>query len=239
VPSYPIFNSSILVDYFRNHRIGLFKRKPDATQNVDYAVFEHVINQLPRQTAEELRRRRERTLVLYARPEAHAARNLYEIAELSLRELCRSGRLDERWNILGMGCLTELPPIELGRGRSLTFLRKLPEAEYVESMGRLDIGLSLMYAPHPSAVPFEFATTGALVVTNTFENRSAQFLRNISANIIPCEPSIAGVTDALHHALDRVEDFDSRIAHAYRPALSWDRCFSDDFLCSSVGRLLQ
>ena len=39
-----------------------------------------------------------------------------------------------------------------------------------------DVGLALMYTPHPSLVPIEMASAGMLTVTNTFENKTAEAL---------------------------------------------------------------
>ncbi len=36
-----------------------------------------------------------------------------------------------------------------------------------------DVGLALMYTPHPSLVPLEMASAGMIVVTNSFENKTA------------------------------------------------------------------
>ena len=238
VPSFSIFNSEALKEYFRVHSLGVFKRSPHAKAFKDYVVFEQPINLLPFQSQQALAQRSERILALYARPEGHAARNLYEIAELALRELCSTGRLDDRWSIIGLGCLSQLPAVKLGGGHVLEFFPKMAEDEYVARMTALDIGISLMYSPHPSLVPFEFATTGALVVTNTFQNRPAEFFRARSANIIPCEPTVTGVRIAIEKALLRIDDFDTRVRNAYRPQSTWESTFSSEFVRSNIGPLL-
>ena len=50
-----------------------------------------------------------------------------------------------------------------------------------------------MYTPHPSLVPIEMASAGMLTVTNTFENKTAEALAAISANLIAAEPTIEAV----------------------------------------------
>ncbi len=239
LPSYPVFNSAVLKRYFVEQRVGLFKAAPEAEAGPDFAVFEHVVNRLPTQSALQMRARDTRTLALYARPEGHAGRNLYELAELALKQLCGQGLFDNRWRFVGLGCLAPLPPVELGGGHVLEFMQKMGEETYAGFMRGLDIGVSLMYAPHPSVVPFEFATTGALVVTNTFCNRPPDWLTDVSQNIVPCEPTLPGVIAALEQALARVEDFDSRAEHALLPAnADWPQVFDAAFLEGSVGRLL-
>lgn len=238
VPSYPIFNSTLLKNYFEARRLGIFGKNCDARLGRDYAVFEHVINVLPLQTVEDFAERTDRRVVLYARPEGHAARNLYEIAELALRKLCGSKRFGPEWSFLGIGSLTDIPPVDLGGGHELTFVKKLPVQDYVNLMCSFDIGISLMYAPHPSVVPFEFVTTGALVVTNTYENRTESYFASISPNFVVCEPTIDGVVSAIETALARVDD-PVRFKNAYAaPCRSWHETFDDKFLDNSVGRLL-
>lgn len=239
LPSYPIFNSSALCSYFKQNRLGLFATNPSAELLRDYAVFEHVFTSAPRPRLKDLKSRRQRTMLVYARPERHAMRNLYEIVEIALRRLCQAGKFSDRWRFIGVGCLTDLKPRQLGGGHRLEFVRKLPEADYTELLRSADLGISLMYAPHPGLVHFEFATSGAMVVTNAFDNRSPEWLRSISPNIVPCEPSIDGLMAAVLDALARVDDFQSRVNGALRPpAKAWSQTFDQAFLDSTVANLL-
>lgn len=73
--------------------------------------------------------------------------------------------------------MTEMT-IPLGNGHNLNLRAKITETEYVDFMRKVDIGLSLMYAPHPGLGAFEMASVGARVVT--FENRSETYLRGVS-----------------------------------------------------------
>lgn len=235
LPHVAIFNSALLEQYFRANRLGVFRA--EATDDgLTHATFEHRITALSRQTVAALRERSTRHLVLYARPEAHAARNLFEVAVLALKRLCQSGTFAPHWRFEGVGALSELPPVPLGGGHELRLRQKMSEAEYVATMNHMDIGISLMFAPHPSVVPFEFATTGALVVTNTFQNRTAEQLRAICANIVPCDAGVAAVAAAITAALARVEDAAARVAQALRPdPATWSATFSAEFLRPIFG----
>lgn len=231
IPSFPIFNTACLRDYFASNRYGLFKSYPEAIEGVDYLCFEHVFNILPLQDRKAMESKTTRLCTVYARPEGHAARNLYEIALLALRKLCAEGTFDSRWSFVGLGALAERDPVPLDRKHHLDFIQKMPEAEYVDFASSIDLGISLMYAPHPSVVPFEFATTGAIVVTNTFENRSPDFFAEISGNIVPCAPDLDGVMRAIRTAVCRVEEFDRRYEMALRPSKrSWKDVFGADFV---------
>lgn len=239
LPSYPLFNSALLRDHFAAERLGVFKAGARPRAGEDYAVFEHVINRLPGQSAADMRLRPSRTCAVYARPEGHAARNLYELVELALKNMCARGRFDARWSFTGLGCLAPTPAVELGGGRRLEFTPKLAEEDYARLVRSLDIGISLMYAPHPSVIPFEFATTGALVVTNTYSNRPAAWFEGVSRNFVPCAPNLPGVVGALEAALARVEDHESRAIHALvPPETDWPEVFTAAFLDDTLGRLL-
>jgi hypothetical protein len=240
IPHYPIINSRFLLAYLERHAIGVFGQPRPAQPRRDYAVFEHKVNILPAQTAGAMAARSRRVLAVYARPEAHAGRNLFEMALIALQELCARGVFGPQWSFIGVGALSNLPPVPLGGGHELVLKQKLPEDEYRRMMGAMDIGISLMYAPHPSVMPFEFATTGALVVTNTYENRSAAQLRAISGNILPCELTIDSLCAAIEAALARVPDTAARALNAYRPdAESWDQIFAPPFIAGVIDAVAE
>jgi hypothetical protein len=231
VPHVPIINSRFLERYFREHRIGPFGAAKPPVRWDDYATFEHRINRLPHESASSMAARARRLLVLYARPERHANRNLFELGVLALQNLARAGAFGPHWSFVGIGAMSELEPIELGNGHRLVLAQRTSEEEYVRLMSALDIGISLMYAPHPGVVSFELATTGALVVTNTYENRSREDLIDICGNIVPCEPTLADLERAIREAIDRVPAFELRARDAYEPSdAPWDEIFSDDFV---------
>jgi len=231
----PIINSQFLCAYARANQIGAFDSK--SHRNHSHFCFEHKINALPAQSAQAMSTRRRRVLAAYARPEAHASRNLFEMVVISLQRLCAAGTFGPEWSFIGLGALSDLPDIYLGNGHSLKLMQKMDEQTYVEFMQTLDIGISMMDAPHPSVIPFEFATTGALVITNTYENRSAADLTAMSTNFIPCAPSLEGMESALAEALARVTDFEDRADNVYAPATaSWSKVFSPSVIRTIFGR---
>ncbi len=227
IPHYPVINSRFLLAYLERHGIGIFRHAMPPQPGRDYLVFEHKVNRLPAQSEAAMAARQDRVLAVYARPEAHAGRNLFEMVLIALQDLCAQGLFGPEWSFVGVGALSRIPPVPLGGGHELVLKQKLPEDQYRRMMGSMDIGISLMYAPHPSVVPFEFATTGALVVTNVYENRSAAQLTGICGNIVPCELTIEGLCAAIREAHARTGDAASRAANAYRPeTASWDQIFA-------------
>ena len=94
-----------------------------------------------------------------------------------------------------------------------------------------DIGISLMYAPHPSILPFEMASAGLIVVTNHYEERDSAVLEAISSNLIAVEPSPDGIEEGLARALERVAGFEERISGAsFEWSRDWQQSFDSRFL---------
>ena len=130
--------------------------------------------------------------------------------------------------------------IPLGCGHELNLHAKMTEAEYAAFMHKVDVGLSLMDAPHPGLLALEMASVGARVVTNTFDNRSETYLRGLSENIIPCEPTISGIKQALIEAIESLRDFSGRVSgmRVNRSPGSWSEVFNDDFFRREIGSFL-
>ncbi len=99
---------------------------------------------------------------------------------------------DDSWRFVGLGSLRPDHVLPLGPPAPPGDGAKMPLDAYEQFMSSIDIGVSLMLAPHPSVVPFEFAATGAVVVTNTYENRSKRDLQAICRNITPVPPQPRG-----------------------------------------------
>ena len=241
LPHYPIFNSTELKDYFHHHRLGIFSGDRLPSPRHDFAVFNHPLTKLSSPSLAELKSRSSKTLIFYARPEPHAKRNLFPLALIALEEMAQQGSFVGPWEFHGVGALTETT-IPLGRGHQLQLHAKMTEAEYIAFMHQIDIGLSLMYAPHPGLIAFEMASVGARVVTNAFDNRSETYLRGLSENIVPCEPTISGIKKALTEAIESSDDFSGRVRgmriNRSQGAKSWSEVFNDDFFHCEMGGFL-
>jgi hypothetical protein len=106
--------------------------------------------------------------------------------------------------------------------------------EYRTLLRQHSIGLSLMDTPHPSLVPLEMASAGMLVVTSTFENKTADSLRSISENLIPVEPTADAITAGLAEAVAAAGDTERRIRGA---RLDWSRSWQESFDDRLVDRI--
>jgi hypothetical protein len=223
-PHRAVFSTELLREWFREGRLGVYA-EGRAAGDRDSLSFQNAITNAGPVMPRELRRT-PRRLLFYARPEEHAARNMFEFGVLALREAAERGCFAGRWELSGIGTVGRRTPMDLGRGLSLRFVPRLSQEEYRRVLRDHDLGLSLMYTPHPSLVPIEMASAGMLVVSNTFANKTAAALGAISPNFVAVEPALEGVVSGLLHAASLIEDVERRAAgSAVAWSTDWDRSF--------------
>ncbi len=213
--------------------------KGRSTGDRDSASFRNAITPVGPVGPEDVKRGPPRRLLFYARPEEHAQRNLFEIGAAALDAAVSGGHL-QGWELAGIGGV-EGGASDLALPRSGASVRLIPrsaQADYARLLRSFDVGLALMYTPHPSLVPIEMCAAGMSTVTNTFENKDAAALGRISPNLIAAEPSVDGVAEALAEAETRSSRLDERAAgsHIDWPT-SWDEALSPGLL-QEVERLL-
>ncbi len=223
-PHAALFSTALLRDWFRLRGIGVF------ATGAPSAAFENAITVVPPPSAQDLAARRSRRLLFYARPEPHASRNLYELGVLALHQALGRGAF-AGWALHGVGTLSTGQSLELGRGMRLDLLPRSAQASYADVLRDHDVGLALMYTPHPSLVPIEMASAGMLTVTSTFENKTADALATISTNLLAAEPTVEAIADALVEASAAAGDHERRAAGAdVAWSRDWDRSFGDALL---------
>lgn len=226
LPHKVIFNTDLLADYFRSKQLGVFSRHQGEELENRYVAFQHALTPTTPPSIEQLAKRETKRLLFYGRPEGHARRNIFEIGILGLKAAIANGAFDSDWEFHGVGTLGPDYEVDLGHGRVMKLSGTLPQSDYGKALGEFDIGLSLMLAPHPSILPFEMASAGQVVVTNTYESRTAEVLRAISSNIEPCEADPFSVAEALETAVARVGDSEARIKGT---SFDWVRDWEDSF----------
>jgi glycosyltransferase involved in cell wall biosynthesis len=235
-PHHAVFSTELLRDYFRRHRIGVFAAGARPGDRASLA-FQNAITDVVAPTQPELAQRATRKLLFYARPEEHAARNMFELGVLALSGALEQGILDG-WELWGIGTVGERGTVALGGGASLPLLPRAAQAEYARVLRDHDVGLALMYTPHPSLVPIEMAAGGLVTVTNTFENKTAAAMTAISENLIAVAPTIEGVTDGLRAAVTAADDHPRRVRGS---AVDWSRDWRasfDDRVLGEIGAAL-
>jgi hypothetical protein len=157
---------------------------------------------------------------------------------LALARAVQDGCFRDGWELRGIGSVRTRRRLALGDGLSLEMLPRRSQDEYAAVLGEHDVGLALMYTPHPSLVPLEMASAGMLTVTNSFENKTAAELERISSNLIVAEPTIESVAAALAAAAAGAGDYERRAAGAdVRWPRSWEESFDERVLAFVDGAL--
>ncbi|MHC0052258.1 rhamnosyltransferase WsaF family glycosyltransferase [Actibacterium sp. D379-3] len=181
----PIFNSAPLRRYF-------------ADQGFDFAtpaamVFRPSID-IARYAGLPDRRTARKRIALYGRPEV--ARNMFPQAIGALGHFLQAENLTrDDVSLVSVGL--KHGDLRMPGELRLESLGKLPWSDYPDFLSTVDLGLSLMYSPHPSHLPLEMAAAGAKVVTNHFGPKD---LSCLSPAIHSCAPTVPALTETLRRA---------------------------------------
>jgi hypothetical protein len=230
LPHVALFNTEILRIFFENRKIGVFSRKGSNK----FLSYQHALaDNSP--DIDVISKKSCQTLLFYARPEKHAGRNLFEIGVLALKAAVRQKIFDRTWKIVGLGALGNDLDVDLGDDCTLLVRSRIPQADYERLLKEVDVGLSLMWAPHPSILPFELAKAGAICVTNEYENRPKSLLESFGFNIVAAEPTISGIVDGLREAVSRTKNIPKRIdGSKFDWPVDWDVVFTREFIEQSM-----
>ena len=99
---------------------------------------------------------------------------MFELGALALSRALEEGVLRGGWELYGIGTVGAGRTMQLGGGAALELVPRRDQAGYAELLREHDVGLALMYTPHPSLVPIEMAAAGMLTVTNTLRDQDAR-----------------------------------------------------------------
>ncbi|AOZ68097.1 glycosyl transferase family 1 [Rhodobacter xanthinilyticus] len=186
LPFEPIYNTSLLRDFMAEKGYRLGTQAP--------LCFHPAIEIARYATGARPPRRGPRRLALYGRPEV--PRNMYAMAIEVLARFIEAENLGpEDIELISVGL--RHAPVSLPNGLTLASHGKLPWEEYPGFLRGLDLGLSLMYSPHPSHPPIEMAASGVRVVTNSFGPKD---LSTLSPAIVSATPDADELTAALRRA---------------------------------------
>ena len=112
LPHAALFSTELLRDYFRRHRLGVFARgEGDAAARS--RTRSRRSRRPPRRSSPAARPRR---LLFYARPEPHAARNMFELGVLALGRAAERGAFADGWELHGIGTVDGGRRLDLGGG---------------------------------------------------------------------------------------------------------------------------
>jgi hypothetical protein len=225
-PHLAVFSTEFLRDYFRQNRLGVFAESIEAGERDSFA-FQNAITPVGTIDVRDIAGRAPRKLLFYARPEAHAVRNMFEMGVLALMRAVQDGCFANGWELYGIGTVETSGMVALGNGLSMHFLPRQKQEAYGAILRAHDLGLSLMCTPHPSLVPLEMASAGMLTVTNTYANKTAPQLQGISSNLIAVPATVDGIVQGLKQALLSIENYQARVDGArVKWATSWEEAFN-------------
>jgi glycosyltransferase involved in cell wall biosynthesis len=234
---FALFSSELLRGYFRDQAIGVYAGGRDAGDELSMS-FENAITPVAPPALTEIADRQPRRLLFYARPEQHAARNMFELGVLALARAAGEGAFADGWELHGIGTTARARTISLGAGVALELIPRSDQSTYANTLRAHDVGLALMYTPHPSLVPIEMASAGMLTVTNSFENKTPAAMAAISSNLITAEPNVAAVADALQGATAAASDLERRLAGSQvNWSRDWSRSFNEELIGWVLARL--
>ncbi len=222
-PHRALFSTELLREFFRDRGYGVFAEGPEAGDR-NSVSFQNAITPVSSPPAAELATRGSRRLLFYARPEAHAARNMFELGLISLQQAVEQGVFGPEWSFHGIGTVAGGDRLRLADGVDLEILPRTGQADYGQLLADHDLGLSLMLTPHPSLPPIEMAAAGMLTVTNSCENKTPAKLAAISPNLIAAPPTVPGVVAALAEAAAAAGDGERRVAGS---SVNWSSDWED------------
>jgi len=98
-----------------------------------------------------------------------------ELLEMSIK----NGILDtNEWDIYCAG--EEIPGLKFSNGYAAINMGLMNWQEYGKFLSGVDLALTLMYTPHPSYPPYDVASSGGVVVTNCWGNKTTfDFCKNV------------------------------------------------------------
>lgn len=232
-PHQALFSSPQLRDYFKREQLGIFGE--DWGDEREAVPFENAILHFEPSELFQNRVDNHYKLLFYARPEAHAARNMFEVAYLALKNAIKAGHFDHaNWVFHGIG--SKHGDIELPKGHRLQMLGKFGLKEYKKRLLEYDLGLSLMYTPHPSLLPLEMAAAGMWMVSNECENKTQAEFNKLSSNMLAAAPTIEGATEKLAWAAAHCGDYDARLKGA---KVNWASSWHETFNNEKIGLISQ
>jgi len=230
-----LFSSELLREFFRRHGLGVYARGVREGDGASIS-FQNAITSVAPPSEADLAERTIRRLLFYARPEPHAARNLYELGLLALSRALEEGGFQAGWELRGVGTVSPGRRLALPGGAELQLLARVGQREYARLLAGHDVGLALMYTPHPSLVPIEMASAGMLTVTNSFENKTPEAMAEISTNLIVAVPTVEGVAEALLRAARDAGDVQRRLRGA---AVNWSRDWETSFDDRTLDQIVE
>jgi hypothetical protein len=215
-----IVNSKILFEYFQSSPFENIKHNS--------VYFEPAFTPHLYQPAKSAFLSKDRyTLLFYARP--NTPRNLYYTGLKLIEEAFQKNILDkEKWEIYFAG--EDIAPPCFLNGITPHVLGKMTWDEYSNFLKKVDLGLSLLWTPHPGYMPMDVASSGGVALTNTFRKRTnTQYSKNIiCGDIIQDDFVDVCFKKAVELAQNPKERYKNYCANNMET--NWESAFEESFL---------
>jgi hypothetical protein len=162
-----------------------------------------------------------RNFFFYARP--HNVRNLFWRGLEAIERALIEGVLDPaEWRFFFVG--KDLQPIyHLPGGPEVVVAQNLSLPAYAELARQAHVGLNLIYSPHPSYPPLDLAASGAVVVTNRFDDTKLD-LSSYSKNILCVGTSVNELREGISAAVALAANEEKRLKHVADSGIRRDWC---------------
>ena len=184
-----IVNSSHLHAWFKEAYPQIFRSS---------VVFEPVFG---RDESRDFSPKKTYNLFFYAR--MTNPRNLFWFGMQIIDDCFKKGILDPtEWNIYLAGDDT-IPPVEFFGGKPAANLGILSWQGYRDFLKDVDLGVCLIYTPHPGYPVYDVASAGGVAVTNLLYTKTSF---PCSENIIACDLSVDAFMDGMQKAAALAKD---------------------------------
>lgn len=211
-----IINSKYLYDYFAEHNPNI----------VNHGCYFEPAFPLSLYKCKKFKEKEKFKLFFYARP--NNPRNLYSFGVEMLEKAISIGILDtERWDVYCVG--QQAPEITFSNGYKSKNLGQLSWTEYAEFLSDVDLGLCLMYTPHPSYPPYDVACSGGVVLSNKMLNK-VEFKE--SKNVILSSLDEAEFLSSFEQAIVLAQNMQKRKKNYEENSIrhNWDETLNDTIL---------
>lgn len=148
-------------------------------------------------------------LMFYARPQHHARSMFYTGLEALDRSVQAGVFSPDAWDFYFVG--KDIPKLHFPGGPQVFRRERMDWPTYHQLVRQMDAGFSLMHSPHPSYIPLDLASVGAVSLTNAFGNKTN--LESYSKNIITANLDMGSLVEGLIRLEAAAHDRQTRLAH--------------------------
>jgi hypothetical protein len=211
-----IVNSKLLYDYFYDHGYQILCQNGIWFEPAFPKHFYYANTQSFQKTYSEKRK-----LFFYGRPVN--PRNLFYLGIDCLNDAVSLGIIDtDLWDIYLAGY--DVEAFQFSNGYIPEIKGAMTWEEYADFARTVDVAFSLMYTPHPSYPPLDMLCSGAVVLTNEFENKKSL---SYSSNMIIKKLEKKELLDGLQEAILLSENHQQREQNYINNKIcqSWDDSF--------------